>query len=398
MLKRIQLSSGFFVLLFLGVAYAWSIFVQPLEDEFGWQRDQTSMVFMLSQIFFNAGAISGGILNSRFNHRIIMISAGIFMAFGFFCSSNVTELWHLYISYGVICSMCTGMLYNVVITTVNTWFTNIGFSSGVLLMGYGFGGFLLGSFISFCNESLGWRTTFLLLAVFFAAVVIICAVLLKENKNINSMESQVVPREGQITPLEMLRKKSFHIYYLWGVCITSLGLAVIGHATLIAATFDMPSFMPVLAAGILSIANGISRIIFGIVYDKSGRRITMLSIALIMTCGVIMISLSLLLDCAPLIFAAYTLIGCGYGAYNSCTSAFTKEYFGHVNYGRNFSIICSAGIWGSFLGAYILGVLMKFTGSYLISCCSFYIFAISIIILQFALTRYTNKISRISES
>ena len=34
----------------LGTLYAWSVFVAPLEKEFGWKRAQTSNVFTLSLI------------------------------------------------------------------------------------------------------------------------------------------------------------------------------------------------------------------------------------------------------------------------------------------------------------------------------------------------------------
>ena len=46
---------GFILLIFLGVSYAWSIFVQPLEEEFGWLRSQTSIAFTISMVFFCVG-------------------------------------------------------------------------------------------------------------------------------------------------------------------------------------------------------------------------------------------------------------------------------------------------------------------------------------------------------
>ena len=51
--KYISLFYGGLLLLFTGVIYSWSIFVAPLELEFGWDRSQTSVVFVLSMAGYN---------------------------------------------------------------------------------------------------------------------------------------------------------------------------------------------------------------------------------------------------------------------------------------------------------------------------------------------------------
>jgi len=36
----------------LGTLYAWSVFVAPLEKQFGWKRAETSMVFTIAVVVF----------------------------------------------------------------------------------------------------------------------------------------------------------------------------------------------------------------------------------------------------------------------------------------------------------------------------------------------------------
>ena len=36
----------------LGTLYAWSVFVAPLEQRFGWKRAETSMVFTIAVVVF----------------------------------------------------------------------------------------------------------------------------------------------------------------------------------------------------------------------------------------------------------------------------------------------------------------------------------------------------------
>src|SRR6266851_2223861 len=44
----------------LGSLYAWSVFVLPLEKEFGWTRAQTSWVFTIAILFFALSFIVAG--------------------------------------------------------------------------------------------------------------------------------------------------------------------------------------------------------------------------------------------------------------------------------------------------------------------------------------------------
>ena len=55
---------AFVLLMFFGLIYAWSLFVDPLEAEFGWDRSATSVVFTLSIITFCAGMLVAGALDA----------------------------------------------------------------------------------------------------------------------------------------------------------------------------------------------------------------------------------------------------------------------------------------------------------------------------------------------
>ena len=44
----------------LGTLYAWSVFVAPLESEFGWKRADTSMVFTIAVIVFALSFVVAG--------------------------------------------------------------------------------------------------------------------------------------------------------------------------------------------------------------------------------------------------------------------------------------------------------------------------------------------------
>ncbi len=54
--RYVYLVLNFVILLLLGIAYAWSIFVGPLENAYGWTRMQTSLAFTILMVGFSGGS------------------------------------------------------------------------------------------------------------------------------------------------------------------------------------------------------------------------------------------------------------------------------------------------------------------------------------------------------
>ena len=79
---------------------------------------------------------------------------------------STISLYLLYIFYGVLCGTGVGIGYNCVISTINKWFPDkAGFSSGMLLMGFGTGGLVLGGIVDIMMDNMGLFTTFRYLAI-----------------------------------------------------------------------------------------------------------------------------------------------------------------------------------------------------------------------------------------
>lgn len=388
MKKYFQLIIGFILLLFLGVAYAWSLFMVPLEKEFGWSRDETSLVFTISMICFCIGGIAGGRFNHIFGHRRVLVLASVIITIGFAGCANVHELWQIYCFYGVLVGFSIGALYNVIISTVNTWFQDrIGFSSGIMTMGYGAGSFALGSLISYTNNLAGWRSTFYMLAIIFFLLIFISSFIIRKFDH--ELEESVTDRPvcGQLEPMKMLRTRPFYYYYFWCALISAIGLSVIGHASPMSIYLGASADLVIIATGTFSIANGVGRVIFGILYDTYGRRLTMMIVSIFMMLGVVFINAALKDHSLYALFLANGLIGISYGGTPPCNSSVAKELYGSINYGENFSILTSGGIVASLIGPYFLGVIMTIEDSYGAACKLFIPFIIIALILQHILTR-----------
>src|ERR1700674_3194976 len=90
----------------LGTLYAWSVFVAPLEKEFGWKRADTSMVFTIAVVVFALSFVVAGRIQDRFGPLFCSLAGGILVSLGFFLFSYTTSLRNMFFCFGV--SGCFG--------------------------------------------------------------------------------------------------------------------------------------------------------------------------------------------------------------------------------------------------------------------------------------------------
>src|SRR5207249_8612426 len=93
---------GVLMNLALGSLYAWSVFVLPLEKEFGWTRGQTSWVFTIAIVCFALSFVAAGRLQDVKGPRMPAAIGGALVGAGFLLASRIDSLAGLYVAFGVI--------------------------------------------------------------------------------------------------------------------------------------------------------------------------------------------------------------------------------------------------------------------------------------------------------
>jgi OFA family oxalate/formate antiporter-like MFS transporter len=173
-MKKFMVAVGsFIILLFLGLIYAWSIFATPLEAEYGWTRDQTSLTFTISISLFCIGGLVAAQLRNKIHISVILLINALLILAGFFLTSRLDSLWELYVYYGVICGFAVGSAYNCIISVIPLHYPKrVGFISGVMLLAFGFGGFILGSVAKTLMNAYGWSNAFLYIGLLFSSFLL----------------------------------------------------------------------------------------------------------------------------------------------------------------------------------------------------------------------------------
>lgn len=386
--------NGFILLLFLGLIYAWSIFVAPLEAEFGWSRSETSMAFTICMCLFCIGGFASGIISKSKSPRFIIWMCAIFVLAGFLATARISSLIGLYICYGGFVGFGVGLAYNAVISTVTKWFPDkTGLVSGVLLMGFGFGGMALGTASTALIEILGWRNTFTGIGIVFAALIVISSFLIKPPS-----DEVILPKaeKGQndtvqsrdFTTKEMLWTTSFWMIFTWAVVLTSAGLAMIGHASPCAIDMGVSTATAAVFTGLISVFNGSGRVVIGIIFDKIGRKKAMMIVSASFIVSGFVLMAALAFKSIPLLVAGYIFTGFSYSGIMPCNSTVISSFYGHKNYAMNFSMINMNIIIASPLGPFLAGVLQTTSGSYFTTFVAMAIFGAVAFVLNLFISHY----------
>ena len=366
---------GVIAMLFAGVLYAWSILKTPLTNEFGWSASQLALNFTLAMSFFCIGGLLGAQISKRAGHKIALIVAGILSALGFILTASLQDasVTMLYISYGVLAGMGIGIAYNVLIATVSSWFPDKkGLCSGCLMMGFGASALVLGNIANaLFNSDFGWRSTYIFLGIAICVVLVLAAILLQkpsqetvfpERKTTKTAKSEEFEQKDY-TSVQMLSRPSFWFAFICISFLAAVGSSVISFAKDLALSVNAPESLAVSLVGVLSVCNGLGRIITGALFDSMGRRKTMICANILTICAAVVTLLAVYFGSLPLCITGLCLTGMSYGACPTITSAFTSSFFGMKYFSTNMALMTFTVMGGSLI-ATLSNKIFEITGGY----------------------------------
>lgn len=373
--RWIYMVIGVVAMLFAGILYAWSILKSPLSAEFGWGASELALNFTLAMTFFCIGGLLGAQLSKRAGHRIALILAGVLAAVGFILTSvlNNVSVWVLYVTYGILAGLGIGIAYNVVISTVSAWFPDKkGLCSGCLMMGFGASALILGNVAdNMFKSNIGWRATYVILGVAIFVVLTLAGILLKKPdaqtevpkvKAHDSNEKESI-KEKDFTSLKMLCCPSFWMTFICISFLAAVGSSVISFAKDLALSVNAPESLAVSLVGVLSVCNGIGRILTGAVFDSIGCRKTMICANLITICAAAVTLIAVSVNSLPLCILGLCLTGMSYGACPTITAASTSHFFGMKYFSSNMALMTFTVMVGSFV-ATASNKVLEVTGGY----------------------------------
>ncbi len=358
---------GVLLNLALGSLYAWSVFVLPLEREFGWDRAQTSWVFTIAIVVFALSFIAAGRLQDAYGPRPGVIVGGTLLGLGFVLASFTTSLTYLYVAFGGVVGLGNGFGYAAPVPVASKWFPDKrGLVVGLMVGGYGAGSAILGPLAASLIDAQGWRVTFRLLGLLFFVMAMVGAALLKNPPAgyapPNWKPSPAMAARRDVPTGAMLRTPTFYLLWIAYCLGTTSGLMVISQLVPFGRSAGLSAATATLALTVGAVGNAGGRILSGWLSDAIGR-VTTLRIMVIVS-ALAMPSLFLARQNAALFYLLVAAVYWCYGTQLSLFASTTADFYGTRHLGMNYGLLFTA--WGvaGILGPFIAGRAFSRFGDY----------------------------------
>ena len=358
------LVAGTAMMLINGVVYAWSIYSVPFRDGFGWSSTQLGVCFTVMLGTFCLGGVIGGMIANRAGVGFTIPAGGVLGFIGFLLCMFLTKdrIWLLFIAFA-IAGIGVGFVYNGVISAVVPRFPDKkGLASGVLLMGYGASSLVLGSLAAklMASPDFGWHLTYILTGALLLAAAVIGRFFVMPPGVRQDTASQPKPRG--LTPSQMMRTKRFWLFFAAAVIGTGFGSGMIAHAQYVFQEGGASGSLATLGVGLVSVMNGLGRIVFGMVHDRCGFRVSLAVDALVYIAVGILCYFAL--DGVTwLLLAAMMVMGACYGAVPTISASVAEDFFGPAHYGRNLGLVNLNILFAAFAST-VVGAIQTSSGSY----------------------------------
>jgi len=370
--RWIQFGSALVAMIMIAnLQYAWTLFVQPMQQATHWRLSDIQYGLALFLLFETWITPIEGWLIDRLGPRLFLSLGGILVGVGWTGLGFITSLKELYVLYS-IAGIGAAFIYSGSVATALKWFPDKrGTVSGFITAGFGAGAALFIPLISYLIRAQSYNKAFLYTGIGQGVLILIAAQFLTNpGKDVNFAKvarkepSPSVRRNtGQFSSWEMLRTPHFYLLYVTFVLISVGGLMLTAQANPVARSFAIPAAALTYALSISRLANGGGRIFWGWISDRIGREMAML-IPFVLQAFSLIAMLKVGRISGTWFTVSMMLVFFIWGSMFSLFPAIIGDYFGANNATSNYGFLYTAKGVASIGGAYVAAKIFERFGNW----------------------------------
>lgn len=370
--------SGVGIHICIGSAYAWSVFTNPLADEYGWSTSQISFAFSIAIFLLGFSAAFMGKFVEKRGPRVSGMLAAVFFGVGVMgtgLATTMESLWALYFFYGLIGGIGLGIGYIAPVSTLVKWFPDHrGLATGLAIMGFGFAALISGPAGAALVRSVGISNAFYILGASYFIVMMAASQYLapppegwqpkgmREKQNTDKGIQKQEEDLSEMTANQAIKTRPF--WMLWTMLFLNVttGIALISVASPMGQHITgMSAVAAASMVGIMGVFNGGGRLVWATVSDYIGRPniYTLFFVIGVIAYFVMPIVTSVVLF-EILLFAIVSCYGGGF----SSVPAYIGDVFGTRQLGAIHGYILTAWAVAGVVGPMLLSLIYDNTGSY----------------------------------
>ena len=375
--RKISLATGVLINLLGGVAYAWSVFVLPLHEKYGWSMSALSLAYtmsamtsMLGNIFIVPWA------RKNLTMKKIILLGGLSYGLGVALSGFAPNIWLFYLTFGVMNGLGNALYYPCLISYSQQIFPEkSGFSSGMVTAGYGMGAVVWASVANWLYHKTGDISMALLIlgVLFLIGICSLSRLIFEvpegfgdfvrsrqsgtgEKKKPAAISLQEKPRG------EMLKDPMFYSFYICIIAGILCGTMVVSHGSPFVQTqLGMTAEAAAAIVSVFSLANMAGRFAWGTVSDRIGRLNTTKLLYCCMVAG--MAGMFLFHVTVPFVASMVLVMFC-YGGLASLMAPLTSNLFGAKYITENYGIVFTVYGISSLIATPLAAKILENTGVY----------------------------------
>jgi MFS family permease len=353
--------------------YSFSLFVGPLEADFGWDRGEIMLAFTIYMIVVGVASPFVGRLLDRYGARKVIFTGALIGGLGFALLSLTNDLWHFYAGWfvGGIGFAAMGILPTTAV--VSNWFKKKrGMAIGLMSTGIGLGPFVLAPLIgSYIIPHFGWRLCYLAFAILTWVLIIPLALLVIKTKpadmglypdDTEASEAVVVNKASFSAAGELTLKEALATSPFWLILISVFvgQFALVGGVQSQVPYLEDIGFLTATAAtalGGVGITSAVGKIAFGWLCDRiPAKYVWAIGLGLALTSIVIIMNIG---SASPLLMVwLYAIaMGLAMGSWVPAMSMLASTSFGLVSYGAIFGVFSLAQQIGASTGPLMAGYM-----------------------------------------
>ena len=353
-----------------GLGDTYTVFLLPLERDFGWTRSQVASVYSIYLLVNGGTAALVGVVFDRLGPRWVYGAGIACLGSAFFLASTVTSLWQFYLCIGVLVGL--GVSLNGMVpgsALLSRWYrARLSTAIGIAFSATGVGTLL---FVPLAQSLIGqydWRLSYRILGVAILALLPIVLLLPWNRFASGSVDyhretRRKKPGEGW-TVRAALRTPVF-----WGLAAVFFCTATAMFSVMVqlVAFFIDAGFTPLAAAsafGLLGLLSAISVMASGVLSDRFGYRQVITASFAGTASGMGLLLVMTALPSAVLLALFVILFGLCMGTRGPIVSSLSARYFAGPHVATIYGAIYSANALGAATGSLMGGVLHDLSGGY----------------------------------